>query len=316
MPTITRRDSEIDDEPLLARKRAVVVPAGSAFLLPWAFRDAAGRAVDLSPLAPQADPPEFPPARLRLAEAVLAAAGTREYAGSLAVAAPGAAGSLYWTPTLPAPFGLPNPEPTPGGALFRIPGDAALAAGVYRAEAAACRASDGGPEILDAFDVYVEPSLFSGLPGPGTGPPLIRDVRVRVRDSSPAENRLLDELQFDDAEIAHAVVRTVRHYNDVPPLLAPVDTTNFPFPDLWLVGIRATLFEIASDWYRKNHLATSAGGIAVEDMAKARDFEAAAGRELDKWRSDVRARKAVLNVAGGFGSTAGRYRWYGGRGCF
>lgn len=286
MPTIAPRTSEVDDEPLSPRVRAVVVPAGSSFSLSWPLRDGRGLPVDLTPLAP-GGPPAFPPARLRAAEAVLRSSGAHEFEGTIA-------------------------DPAAGVVAFEVPPGRGLAAGVYEAEAAACRQSDGLPERLDAFTIYVEPSLFAS--SDGGGPPRVRDVRLRLRDSSPAESRLLDELQFDDAEIAHAVVRVVRHWNDTPPLLRPRDTTNFPFPDLWMVGIRATLFEIASDWYRKNRLTTTAGGVSLDDMDKAREFEAAAQRELEKWRADARSRKAAINIQGGFRSFGGYYSQAYGRG--
>jgi len=311
VPTIAPRTTELDGFPLEARKRAVSFRSGAPVGLRWRFRDDRGAPVDLTPLLPEG------PGGMQL------------------FPAPGEGPDLFaWTapPLAASPDGGTPPvrvrlmmgeavacndgrivrdgwigeSPRDGEAVVPLDPDGKTPPGVYEAEIAALHPATGLPAFIDAFTVYVEPSFFSASAG-REGPPPLRDLRLRLRDSAPEESRLLDSLQFDDAEIAQAVVRVVRAWNESPPFLRDFDTKNFPFPELLASGVRAALFDVAADWYRRNHLAVQAGGVSVADMDKARDYEAAAAREWERWRREASARQAAINIADASGSLGGRY---------
>jgi hypothetical protein len=122
----------------------------------------------------------------------------------------------------------------------------------------------------------------------------------------PTANVDASELQvrthFDDAEIAAALVRAVEVYNDSLPPTSTLDTSTFPFGGLWLDGARAALFESAADWYARNQLAAAAGGVQVDDMAKAPYYLQQSDKLWASYKAAVKARKVSENAR-----TGGRY---------
>lgn len=142
------------------------------------------------------------------------------------------------------------------------------------------------------------------------GPPSIAEIRLHLRDSSPAESFLLDNLMFDDAEIALAIARPIQYWNEVPPPLSPVYTTqSFPFRYHWLEGICANLFFMVAEQYRRNQLPYSAGGVSVDDQNKEASYERAGQARWQAYREWVRATKAAINLEGCWGSVTSNYKY-------
>lgn len=141
-----------------------------------------------------------------------------------------------------------------------------------------------------------------------TGPPTVAEVRLFLRDSSPAESFLLDAVKFADEEIAYAIQLPVMYWNEVPPPLNPVYTTaNFPYRYHWLVAITGYLFMMAAEQNRANNLQYTAGGTAVNDQNKEMPYEAAADRRLAEWKSFVMRKKVALNHDLGWGTLTSGY---------
>jgi len=105
------------------------------------------------------------------------------------------------------------------------------------------------------------------------GPPSLPEVRLHMRDSSPADNLWLGVQEFDDAEIAYAITRPIEYWNEAPP---PLDfnfnTSNFPWRYNWLNGAVATLYEMASLHYARTHMQYSAGGVQIDDKNRAQEY--------------------------------------------
>jgi hypothetical protein len=146
------------------------------------------------------------------------------------------------------------------------------------------------------------------------GPPTIQEIRLHLRDSAPGESLLLDNIRFDDAEIALAITRPVQYWNEQPPDLGVRTTTqNFPFRYYWLEAICANLFWMLEEQYRANNLAYSAAGVQVNDQDKEPNYARAAERRHANWVDFVKRKKAALNLEaayGGIGSPYGGNYYY------
>jgi hypothetical protein len=95
-----------------------------------------------------------------------------------------------------------------------------------------------------------------------------------MRDNGPADNSLLDDVEFDAAEITQAVLRPIMYWNETPPPIQPLLTTKtFPFREMWMVGIQSYLFDMVSSHYRRNQLAYNAGGLSIDDKNKEQQTE-------------------------------------------
>ena len=140
------------------------------------------------------------------------------------------------------------------------------------------------------------------------GPPTLDEIRLSLRDNSRADNLLLDDVEYDAAEIAQAVTRPIQYWNEIPPPLRPAQTTKtFPFRGMWLLGIQAYLMDIAANNYRRNDLQYNAGGVAVADKAKEQFYSAASARLMQQFQDQVRAKKMEINVALFSGSIGSPY---------
>jgi hypothetical protein len=283
---LTPQPSTIYGTPLPERQLALRGVAGQQPLIRWTMLDPEGRPVDLTTLA-VIDPEggTVIPTRLHLKEAT--SWGPAIYAADAAVEDPsaGVVSATVDTAVLGGP-------------------------GVFNAEFAILSAASGGvPVFTNQFSLVVDRGLF---PGHATrlGPPTLAEIRLHMRDSSPAENRLLDAASFDAAEIAACVSRCVDYFNEVPPPLVQEFTTqNFPFRYMWLEGIVAGLCELIAEWYRKNHLQYQAAGVAVDDMNKAAEYEMRADKKWASFKEMVLKKKASLNIEEGYGSLGSEYGW-------
>ena len=139
------------------------------------------------------------------------------------------------------------------------------------------------------------------------GPPTVSEIRLSMRDNAPNDNLLLDDVEFDAAEITQAVLRPLQFWNETPPPIGQHTTKTFPFRELWLKGIQAYLLQIAAANYRRNHLAYNAGGVAVDDKNKARAYEEYANLMMQDFRNMVQAKKVEINIAGFSGTVTSNY---------
>ena len=163
----------------------------------------------------------------------------------------------------------------------------------------------------NVFMLYLEPSLFH--PTQLTGPPSLAELRLSLRDSSPTENRLLDSVTFDDAELGLAVMRCVQYFNETnPPLTPQFDTKNFPWRYHWCLGASGLLFRMLAEYYRKNELAYSAAGISVDDFNKAPLYEQAADGRWKEYKEWVLRKKIEINSDAAWGNAPSPYSsWWG-----
>jgi hypothetical protein len=161
---------------------------------------------------------------------------------------------------------------------------------------------DGDDDLLFTNECYIYNEI-SGWGGSTVGGlPSVDTVRLSLRDSDPGLNELIDDHDYDLAEIAAAAARVVNYWNDQPPPVrrAIFSATTFPFREIWLTGMHMFLFQAAEEHYRRNVLPHSAGGTTVDDKNRHREYrQAMADRQLE-FKRLVMHRKAQLNAEGGY----------------
>lgn len=185
--------------------------------------------------------------------------------------------------------------------LVRVDVPSAVAAepGIYWAALQILNASD---QILfeNTFLLTVSASVTKKA-RPRRKTPTIPEIRMQLRDSSPEENYLLDAVMFSDAEIAAAIGRCVDYWNDsMPPLRRKYSTETFPYKYQWMEGTIALLFMTAAEFYQKNDLQVAAGGVAVNDMAKAQWYLQQGQMRWEAFKTWAQQAKVAENVSRGF----------------
>lgn len=191
--------------------------------------------------------------------------------------------------------------------LVALPESVYNTPGVYEIETRIINANNAAIAYGRCW-LYVDPSGFGGYL---QGPPPFDEVRLAIKDY-PQANRLLGEYEFSVAEVAAAVAKAVRRFNTAPPpSLNQVTTARWPRGS-WanlLDGIRAELFETAAALHRRNHLPYSAGGVAVDDSAKEKDYLAAVSQYRQAYDWWVKMVKTSANLEDGFADGLSVYAW-------
>ena len=274
-----------------SRMRAVSVNQGQTATIEWQLHDKEGTPINLTPVGFGA---QTPPTNLalvfRMKEQIRLGEWEKPIELPVTVIDAGA-GKVSVTLT-PASVALP---------------------GVFFGEIAMVNTVNSSP----VYDSVVFSNLFSLIISRSTfstaivgGAPSIAEIRLHLRDSSPRESYLLDNLMFDDAEIALAIVRPVQYWNEIPPPLdATFDTHNFPFRYHWLEGICANLFFMVAEQFRRNQLSYNAAGVAVDDQNKEANYERAGQIRWQAYKDWVRAKKAEINLEGAYGEVGSLYQY-------
>ena len=210
----------------------------------------------------------------------------------------------------PTVFEVTNADLAADGtaARFEVPTEVADVPGVYRAQVrlTADAAEIAREEVL----VLVDRGLFltdGSAPSNDRGPPTFAEVRTALRDH-PGANRLLGDFEFDPAEVGHALVAAVAAFNAEFPVLPRLWTTiDFPVAARrpWIDGALGYLFETAAHYHRRGHLPYAAAGLSVDDLAKEKDYFAAAQfyqQRFVRWCRITHARVSHAAAWGTLGS--------------
>lgn len=194
----------------------------------------------------------------------------------------------------------------------QVPDAVTANAGVYLCEGAIFN-STNQMIFSNTFYVLIDRGLFttSGTANPSQtgkiGPPTLDEIRLNLKDF-PESNRLIDTFEFDVADICEAVVLSIQYWNVTPPpITISFNTINFPWRYQWLDGITAHLYEAAAAYYRRNNLKHQAGGLAIADLDKEREYLQAWQIRYERWTKWVQMKKVELNVAEGFGTLSSDY---------
>lgn len=297
---LTRADiTAIDGCPVLRRLKVFLVEQGTVKTLEWTLRDSRGQPRNLvveSDASSASDSASLSSSEIELFWQV-----NLRVRQALALGPPSDARTLLYE----IPGTIVDAEN--GVVRVGLPTDVTEVPGIYELSWGILDENNNLLFVDQAF-MSVERNLYSAVTI-ATGAPTIQEIRLSIRDSDPGENLLLDDVEFDGAELVQAIVRPVAYWNEVPPPIEKFRPDTFPYREHWLKAIQGYLFQMAAHSYRRNTLKYDAGGNSVADKDKEREYLAMSERLLGEYQTWVLNTKVSLNIRkfyGTVGSTYGR----------
>jgi hypothetical protein len=186
---------------------------------------------------------------------------------------------------------------------FPFPDDFNAFGGLYRVEVAILR--DDVPVLNNRLLWSVEEGMW-GDTTKTSGIPSLGEIRMHLRDTA-VENSLLQDVEYDDEEIIHAIMRPVQYWNEVPPPIGVYNCRTFPFRYHWLEAICGELMRTATQHYMRNNLTVSHGGVQGNFKDKYKEYAAYAKQYEDNWKQFVEMKKIEINAGLGFSSLNSPY---------
>lgn len=193
-----------------------------------------------------------------------------------------------------------------GVVQFRLPRATVEFAGVYLVSLGVLDAQ-GTPRAVDQALLSVEKSLWAKTTAvvlEQVGPPSLATLRTLMVDRDPADNSLLDRVEFSTEQVLEAIVQPINYFNEQPPPVCKFNTRDFPFRAAWQDAVIGNLLVMAAHNYRRNQLAYTAGGTAVDDKNKEGPYLAYGTQLLQSFKDWVLNKKVELNVKGFMGSVS------------
>lgn len=160
--------------------------------------------------------------------------------------------------------------------------------------------------------IHAQPFWYESRPGldyRSWGPLTIAEIRMELRDACAEQNYLIDDLEFDDSQIAYCLRKPIDEFNERFQPKTNYSPKNFPHRFHWSRATVGYLLEIASRGYVRNHLDYAAGGVTVQDKNKFGAYAQMSAALLAEWRQFVKERKVELNIEGGFGNLGSGYNY-------
>lgn len=130
---------------------------------------------------------------------------------------------------------------------------------------------------------------------PQNTPINIAEIRLMNRDLDPAANELLLTYEFDDTEIAFAIMRPVDEWNETLPPVQTFTAATFPYREHWRKAVVGYLMRTAGRKYYRDYLQYTAGGISVNDKTKWDGYNKLADALIAEWRTWMKQEKVRLN---------------------
>jgi hypothetical protein len=131
----------------------------------------------------------------------------------------------------------------------------------------------------------------------------LTDVTIRsfLRDNDPTKNLLLDDLEFTVEEIRNSRNLIIDMWNETPPPTEAYRYDTFPYRYHLLIGISSLLLRSAAMRYRRNDLQYNIGGGAIQDQAKAKEYDKTADDMMTEFKTFMTREKRRQNMERGFG---------------
>lgn len=186
---------------------------------------------------------------------------------------------------------------------FRLPKVVVEYAGIYLVSVGVLDA-ELVPQMVDSAVMSVERSLWAESTEvvlQQAGPPSLLDIRTVMMDRDPADNSLLDRVEFSTEQVLEAIVQPIQYFNEQPPPITKFTTRTFPFQAAWQDAIVGNLLLAAAHNFRRNQLAYSAGGVSVDDKNKEGPYLAYGNQLLQSFKDWTLNKKVELNVKGFMG---------------
>lgn len=128
------------------------------------------------------------------------------------------------------------------------------------------------------------------------------DVRMAIMDTSALTNTLIDDLEFSDAQIFHAVHRCINEFNEIPPQISRIyNGTNFPWTEHLIKGVAGCLLQEKAYQYLRNKMNYSAAGFTYDQSDKGNTYIQLANAAKQEWHMFINSKKTELNMSDCFG---------------
>lgn len=150
-------------------------------------------------------------------------------------------------------------------------------------------------EVSPTIDLLREPGI-----------PTIAEVRLFLRDT-PADNTMLDDVEFSSTEVVAALRRPIDIWNETPPDVIRYTAATFPWREHWMRGAIGYLMQTASYHYFRNELTYNSGGLSAADKDKGDVYMKLASMQLDEFRSWMMRKKVEINMNMGYGTLGSPY---------
>lgn len=122
------------------------------------------------------------------------------------------------------------------------------------------------------------------------------DIRTYLVDSSPADNELLDDLDFKDGQIKLAMRMMAAAFNEIPPYTMQVDALRMPLREWAMMGVQEQLYRMRLNQLERNAFQLQAGNTGFdEDATRISNLRAALDR-VAGWRKLAAAEKITVNI--------------------
>jgi hypothetical protein len=196
---------------------------------------------------------------------------------------------------------------TTGLVSFVVPETVANNPGVYNCELGVF---DDEDDLLftNQFYLWINRGLFANSAYPHAGPPTIDEIRLFIRDNAPEENLLLDNFEFDLAEMCHATESAVRYWNEVNPDIGVYyNTVTYCARYKWLQAIAGHMMLVAAYRFRRNHLPYQAGGLSIDDQNKFQQYDQIGQMLIQDYREWVKTKKVAINCYAAMTSQGSAY---------
>lgn len=154
------------------------------------------------------------------------------------------------------------------------------------------------------YDVEVIPNLSN----PGQFPLTIGEIRMLVRDRAPGDNNLLDQVEFEDSQIAAAIRWPIDEWNSkFGDFGATYSYNMFPYRWPWAQATVSELFKIAANGYQRNSLAYQAGGMTVSNQERAEEYRRSAAMYRQEWQLFMSRTRTQMSWDASMGSFGGHW---------
>lgn len=281
--TVSPNDALTFGCPVLTKMQAAVAQKGTNPKLLWPLRDANGNPLDLAQFgcgdSDDSEGGDCNQVIFRFGDAIFPAE-LQQVIGQTEVAADGTVSCV-------------------------LPDAVTDKAGLWRFQVAITD-NDGKIQTLHDGLLSVERGFF-GDPTQLTGPPTLNELRMEIRDSG-IENIRLGDFEFADSELIYALTRPIRQWNERPPPIGVVNSSNFQYHYNWTRAAVGELLSMAAHNYRRNKSQMQAGGIVDQELDRDMAYEQKALLLRQEWLDFVDHKKVELNARMAWGTHASG--WY------
>ena len=128
------------------------------------------------------------------------------------------------------------------------------------------------------------------------------DIRFFIFDRTIADNDLLGDLNFSEAEIQNAMSRAAREYGSIPPYTSTVHPSCFPGDtNMFLDAVAAQLYLSELNKLMRNDIDYTSGNVTTNLVAKRiAHLKELYKQHQERFTSTAKQWKLTENINGGF----------------